>query len=40
MKYKHAENIVYAPREDGSVVLTDIDDFIKELVERSFILQV
>lgn len=26
MKYKHAENIVYAPREDGTVVLTDIDD--------------
>ena len=89
MKYKHAENIIYAPREDGSIVLTDIedsegqffklnevskdiwlliedelsheeihekmasiyepyndeskkmvDDFIKELIERSFILQV
>lgn len=26
MKYKHADNIVYAPREDGSIVLTDIDE--------------
>ena len=26
MKYRHVDNIVYAPKEDGSIVLTDIED--------------